>query len=309
MTLQAQHQDQPAAGDPQGGDRPAGTTPPSGLRDVGAAPPRPPPAAPPAGASPPAGAPAAPPRPTTSSLPPEALSARLARERRAALRELGIEDPVAFKKQREAEQAELARLKEQEEAGKRAQMSELQRIQADLEAERAARQAADAKVRELEEIRVAHEQEQVVRSNALRYVDPEMYDYARVDFQRHVRELERRDPKKLAAMGEDEIDRFFKDLVKKKPRLAPTPPAGSPPAGAPPKVETKQPLARPGTPPRAARPTPPASRVGAPPPRQPPAPAAPPSPTNGKTIKPGMPNSMSKQELDAELRRQGRRPW
>lgn len=312
MSIQQQTIDPPEGGG-QSADQPGqqGAPPPAGLREIA-----PPPGAQHSGSpyrqpgaiDPPK------PRPLASGLPGETLAARLDRERRKILRDLDIDDPAKFKAQREAERAELARLKEQEEAGKRAQMSELQRVQADLDAERKAREAAEAKARDLEEVAIAHEQEAAVRGAALRHVDPEMYDYARTDFQRHIRELERRDPKKLAAMSEDDIEKFFKDLVKKKPRLAPLPAAEQ-------TAEAKKPAAsaRPGTPPpAAARPAPRASTLarrpaaGSPPLRQPPAPPAKPANpggSNGKTVKPGLPNSMSSEELKAHLRQQGRRPW
>jgi hypothetical protein len=250
----------------------------------------------------------------TADLPPEALKARLeqtrktasAEARAAVLRELGIEDPAAFKKAQIDKEAELRKYKEAEEKRRRNAMTEADRLKVDLENERKKKLELESKLEALEAQQVSHEQEIVVREAAVEYVDPEMYDFAKSKFSSHVKALmqEEGGAEKVAAYSVRDVSRFFRELVRKYPKLAKADPEDAKPEA---KVEVKMPVV-PSRPP-IRRPL----TNGAPPPRLAPKPPAPVQSAgtnaNGKTFKPGQKNSMSRQELSAELKKRGLKSW
>ena len=235
-----------------------------------------------------------------SDLPEGALLQRLtatreaaAREARAAaFKELGIADPAEFKKTYEAQQAKLKLLEEEEEKRKREAMTREEQLAADLAKEKAAREAAEMRARELEESTVTAQQEVVVERVSRKYIDPEMYGYARADFIAHVNELAKTNPKALEEMDERAVDRFFRDLAKRKPKLAAEARDDKRPA-----VPTVRKPITSGPAPRQAPPPPVVKTrtpdVGA----------------QGKTVRPGQPNSMTKQELRAHLASKGMKGW
>lgn len=283
----------------------------------------PPGAAPPAGATGTTGAPAAAGaegsggepgrRVLVTDLPEGALLERINSARDAAarkareetLRELGIADPAAFKTENEARAKKLAELEAAEEKRKRESMTREQQLAADLEAEKKRATLLETEMRELRETSVSSSQEQVVERASRKHIDPEMYAYARIEFINHVNELAKTNPKELEALDERATEKFFRELAKRKPRLAldttPAPkdkdaPAGKPPVAAPPaRPVVRQPLS-----------TGPAPRVGAPPPVPK---TGKPDVVNGKTPRPGQPNSMSRQELKQHLAAQGLKGW
>lgn len=243
-------------------------------------------------------APAAGRRPMTSDLPAEALADRLARERKAererTLKELGIEDPDKHKAERE----ELARLRTEREKAERAKLSREQALQADLARERQQREAIEAQLREVQTSRVYERQESSIQSIAGRHVASNRYRYARADFIEYVGTL----PKsQVAKLTERDIDRWFAKFAKDNPDFAATKPepAAAAPAPEPAKPEpVKRPVNAAATKPAAAKPAPP------------PAPATPdPSTIDGKTFRPGQPNSMTKQEARQAMKRLGYRGW
>lgn len=233
----------------------------------------------------------------------DTLKARLEQQKRATLRELGIDDPERWKAEQAAKDKRLAEFQQREEEAKRASMTELDRLRADLDAEKAARLAAESKAQEAEEARVAQERDVVVREVASRHIDPEFYELAALELRRYCQELARTAPKKLERMTDADIDAFFADLAKRRPRLAPAPAEGTDP-----KNGTSRAVAarRPAILPPRTRP------AGGAPIRQPPAAQAKQGPAGipaGKTLRPGLPNSMTKAEVDAYLRASGRRPY
>jgi hypothetical protein len=230
------------------------------------------------------------PRVKVSDLPDEALQPRLQAERQQLLKELGIEDPKKFVSEREQREQELARFRKEEEKRKRAAMSEQQKLQADLDAVRKERDELAQRFEQLEQERISDQQEAVVQRTAQKHVDPEMYAYARYEFVQHVQKLASEDPKALDELDEKAVDKFFRELVKQRPKFALA--AGEAPK---PPEPVKKPITT-GPGPKAA---PPAPAKGAP--------AG--TSTDGKTFRPGQPNSMSKQEVREALRKQGLRGW
>lgn len=175
------------------------------------------------------------PRTTVDQLPPAALAARLraAKEqaRREALAELGIEDPAKFKTDREEKEKKLAEYERAQDEQKRASMTEVDRLKADLTAK-------DARIAELEsQLRSAHSEAQSTRFDVVvqrtigDHVDPSMQDFAADALRRHLKTLPKDQLKKF---GEEETRAFFAKLVKDKPRLgreaaAPAAPKAPPP--------------------------------------------------------------------------------
>ena len=244
-------------------------------------------------------APAAGRRPMTSDLPAEALAERLARERKAerdrVLKELGIEDPEKHKAERE----ELSKLRTEREKAERAKLSREQALQADLAKERQQREAIEAQLREVQTSRVYDRQEASIQSIAGRHITPARYRYARADFIEYVGSL----PKaQVAKLTEREIDRWFAKFAKDNPDFALTKPEPAAPAAPAPEPARPEPVKRPVN---AA-----ATKSAAAKPAPPPAPATPdPSTIDGKTFRPGQPNSMTKQEVRQAMKRLGYRGW
>lgn len=308
-------------------ETPAGGTPPANppTRFAGsatgaplAAPAADPPAPKPDDQQPPRPAVPSRPRVSVDDLPEDALLKRLDTAKRqggeeavnALLKELGLESVDALK----ATAAEAKKLRDAEDARKRAQMTETDRLKSDLTKRDEELARARAKIAELEEGHAASETEVVVSRIAAKYVDPEMYLYAAHEFRQHVRELERQKIDLDETVDEAYVDKFFRGLVKRKPKLAAAPAAPAskpedppkPPAGAAPPKPAPKPAPRP-VPAPARRPL---SFGGPPRGAAPPAPPAPPGTSiNGKDVRPGRANSMNKAELREHLKGKGMKSW
>jgi hypothetical protein len=273
---------------------PPGATPPA-VRDAGG----PPPAAPPAPAAPVLGR-------GGTALPPESVAQRVDRERRKLLREeYGTDDAARVEQiraQRKADAARLQGLAEAEDARKREAMTAQQRLEADLAKERERAVTLETRLKTLEEERVMERQSSQLHDLASKHVDPSLVDWALIRFQRYVQSAPVDQIKRLTPRA---IERWFEKFVSENPKAkreaaAPTPaptPDQAPAkvAPAPEKPPRRVPLA-----------TSTAARGGAPTPR---APAAQAGAVAGKTIKPGLPNSMTKAEVNAYLATKGMRPY
>lgn len=266
-------------------------------------------------AAPPAAPVAAPPpadepkRTMTSTMPAEVLAVRLeeerAKERKRLLAEFGVEDPQAFKAQREKERQELEAHRKREEAAKRARMSEVEKAKADLEAERKLREQLQRDIEQEREGRASDQQEIVVRGKMGKYIAPDHVDYVAFRFAKHVTDLGKTNPAEVDTIDEAYLEKWFKEFAKKHPAFAlqgqgaPTAPvravAGTRPTnGTAPRTATVTPLQRPmGTTVQPRRPAPvtPATQLA-----------------TAKTPRPGQPNSMNKQELAEHMRKQGLKP-
>jgi hypothetical protein len=246
----------------------------------------------------------------------EGLRSKLRRTEEAARRkllsDLGVDDPNTFKTRIEQERAELARLKKAEEDAKRSQMTEVERYRADLEAARAETAKRDARIAELEETIYAGQGDAMARAAAAPHVDPEFADYALVLLKRSLHGMS--DEQIAEATTEGAMRRFFRRLVAERPKLAraaepeaPTNPPRSVAAAAP-RRPAQQPVPkRQVAPPSALR-----RAAGAPAQRPAPSPAkqdARGGELNGKTVKPGQPNSMTKAELGHYLAQTGRKMY
>jgi len=270
-----------AAGTPAAQPAPTGAVGSSTGEPIGA--PTPPVAAPasPAGAqtAPAGGEPTKPPPkgPTRVTLTTAELNERMRRANAAKLKELfGTDDVEAIK----AARAKADELERKAEEAERARMTAEQRLQHDLAKARANEARYRVQLSQVQQRQVMREQTDVVVGIASKFVHPEAINEAKVAFALHIDSL---DPKVVARMGPANISNWFKQYVTKKPFMAR--PADAP-AAPPARTVTRQPAGSPTPPPRPARP-------------------AGPSTTEGKTFRPGQPNSMTAQEAREERRRLG----
>lgn len=226
------------------------------------------------------------------------------RTRAALLAELGIQDPKAFKTQREREAEELRAFKEAEEQRKREAMSEQERLATDLERERERVAALESELTELRETKIADEQRAKLEAAASKFINPKFLRYAvRTDFRTYVQELAKTDRKALKALDDRAVERWFREWAKDNPEMAlkaaeappaPAPETPSKPAAPSGKPTERKVIKRPittGPSPRAVVPTP--------------APGTGNGTATQKTFRPGQPNSMSKREAREEAAKLG----
>ena len=233
------------------------------------------------------------------AMPDEALRARLERarkqERENILKSIGVDSPEKVK----ADLEELKHLREESEKSNREKMTREQQLQSDLEKERTRYAELEAKFKEESTSRVYEKQDAKINDIASKYIATTgiKLKSARREFAEYVESL----PKSaVARMGEKDIEKWFAKFAKENPEFAK--PSDEPAPEAP--------KAAPKTPPAPVR-----KPAGASTPvkKSQPAPASPsqdPSMSpQGKTLRPGQANSMSKAELKAELQRRGIRSW
>jgi len=290
-----------------------------------------PPGAPPIAAPPPAApvitppaAPPAPPPPARAAQDDDDLEQRASdirlRERRKALKEQwGTSDPDEIEKikarraeddaARAREQEELKQLRADRDERERSKMTEVERLQTDLN-------TANGRIKELEGQLSAAKQEALserqngaVKQAAVRHRIKAKAAVMRVvlaEFGAYYLSLPALEKRRFAdpTVAERQLDRWMRTFAKENPEMceaAPKPavegdppPPAAPAAGPPPaKPAVRRPL---GAPP-APRQNPQA--------RTPPGVRPPGVDENGKTVKPGLPNSMNRSELEAYKRKQG----
>lgn len=231
----------------------------------------------PAAAAPPAAAPpAAPAGKRVHTLDDAALNDRLARARRQALIDVHGTDDV------EAIRAKLARteaLEKEADERKRAQMSEVERLQHDLARERQRAVAASTEARDLRERQEIREQQTVIESIASRHVAPRYVGMASRELREHLRAL---DPKVVDGWTDREIAKWFQTFATKQPEIA---------ASAAARARQRTPVgANTQTPRPATSQSTPTSSAGT---------------NGGKTFRPGQPNSMTRAEAREAARKQG----
>lgn len=165
-------------------------------------------------------------------------------ERKRLLEELGIDDPAKAR----AALAEHAQLKQQSEERRRAEMSEVERYKADLEAARA--EAAQAR----EEASQARSQvdyekrDSLIRQTAGKYVDDRFVRTARVEFKAYVESLS---PSQQSKLTDQQMEIWMRKFARENPDFARK--AGDTAKPSPTPVE-KKPLTNGATPRRTTRP-------------------------------------------------------
>lgn len=149
------------------------------------------------------------------AMPVKAFESRLRRASKKSLEEaFGTSDITAIKKQ-------LARAKELEakqEEATRAQMSELERIKADLKSRDEKLQETTSQLEQLRAEREFERTDSVVMSTAAKYVDPQYADVAAIKFGQYVRdELTEKEAKRLTTK---DVAAWFDEYAKEHPALA-----------------------------------------------------------------------------------------
>lgn len=262
-----------------------------------------PPVTPPASATPPA-----PPSPEKvegaggNTLEGKALTERLERERKKALKdEYGTDDPTEIqriKEQRKANDDELAKLRRREEARKRSLLTEEQRRVQDLAQKDKRIQELESQLTTFKQGQLVEQQDKIITTTAAKYVKPEFLKYAQRDLAEHIEKLAKDDPAALKKFTPAKLDSWLKKYAEDNTVFA-LPPAPDPNAP----TEVKPPPA-PAAPPRQRTIT-----TANPPPK------AKPAPTTGagsteKTPIPGRPNSMNAKELNEYYKSKGmRKPY
>lgn len=232
----------------------------------------------------------------------EAISERVARERRKVLKEIyGTDDETQIAKIKEQQASdtqarkqadeELAKFRKAEEERKRAEMTELQRAKADSDAKDQELQQVRQQLEELRTGQVVTQTDTEVRSEILEFADEQYVDLVRPALARHYLSLAPEDQKDF---DERARKRWVQKFVKDHPALAKKPPEpGTPPI----KHPRRAPVSTSRAEPSKGQPSP-ASSAG-------------PGSAGGKVVQPGKPNSMSKSELDQHYKetRGRRKPW
>ena len=232
-------------------------------------------------------------------IPPEAVSQRIERERRKLLRELTGKDVSSIEeakaeiskgKMSDADKRELERLKRLEETRKRARLTNEQRVTQDLQAKEAEIAELKEQIRKRDEQVLIEQQDKSIAELSTAYIEPSMFKYAKRDLAEHLNNLQESDPEKFAKFGKSQMERWFQTYAKSNPQFAK-------------KNEQAETKAKPTESAKVVRKVVTTSKNGnSPPPK---ANVETEGMYKGKTVKPGLPNSMNKAELREYARVKG----
>jgi len=214
-------------------------------------------------------------------MPFRAFKSRLARAPKKTLKEIfGTDDREAIL----AQKAEFEKMVSEKEKTRRAQLDELEREREDRKKaeERATKLERQLAKRDRDEQAAAAARE--LTDSATKVISSSYAEYALADFKKHINT---KSDEEIDAMSQDDIDKFFTDWVEKRPETK---------RGGAPKSEEKKPVQKV------------AISNGAPPGNRPSPPKSGEDALNGKTPRPGQPNSMNAAEL-AEYKRRTGRSW
>jgi phosphatidylserine/phosphatidylglycerophosphate/cardiolipin synthase-like enzyme len=202
-------------------------------------------------------------------------------ERKKLIEAFGTDDPNEIRKIK----SELEEMRKEREERERAKMSEVERLNADLEKARKEADAWRTKARAADEQRAFEKQDSIIRKIASRYVGDDYVDDVAFLYARQV--LTKVSPRDAAKMTDKDVEKWFASYAKSKPAFARVQPSAAPaPAPAPKPEPERRPLTTGARP--VQRPMPNTTNAAA-----------------AKTAKPGMPNTMSKAEWEAEKRKRG----
>lgn len=245
-----------------------------------------------------------------SPVPEEAISDVKRKEREAERKrllkaEFGTDDPAEVEKlrvKRQADAEELTRLREESEARKRSEMTEIDQLKADLQKATTKIAELTAQLEDQKTQTLAQKQNAEVRALVASHKFKEKFvPFVNDQMAQHYAKLTKTEQGKF---GRAAINAWLAKYAKENQELveAPTgaPPAEltAPPAAAAPAAAPKPPVRTPAT--NGKQPVPP--KVAA-------APAAP-DPLAGLTPRPGLPNSMNDKQLKEYMNRQGmKKSW
>lgn len=244
----------------------------------------------------------------TAQIPDEALNARLERNRRQTedkyLKMLGVKSEAEAK-------VKLDSLKNAEQEGEKrrlAELSEVERYKAELTTAQQRIAQLESQLAERDQEREHEQHEQVIVRVAGESIKPNALRLYKLDLAQHVKKLGQTNPELAEKFGERGIRRFTDKWLKENPEFAKASvdatPAGTGNTQAKPPTPGARPApAQPGLVRRPVTTGAPVRKVGAPPVNGQPSGAN--GMLNGKTIKPGRPNSMTPQEVREYARQHG----
>lgn len=192
--------------------------------------------------------------------------------------------------------ANYERLKRAEEARKRARQTQEERTNSELKKKDEELAALRQQLKERDERALVERQDASINEAAGQYVDTAYLNYARRDFAEAMVKLSKEDPEQFKKYGQKQVQRWFEKWAKEHPALAKAAESqeSQKPTGEQP--QERKVVQRPITTTKSAARPPASSSVDAP------------GMYKGKTVKPGLPNSMNKQELAEYMRSQGLKP-
>lgn len=208
----------------------------------------------------------------------------------------GTDDPAEVERIRAEQQQRLDQQQQMvvaEEERKRAQMSEVERLNADVARLTEENTQLKAKLQRVEGDKVAAQQDATIKGIAVNFIQPKWIKYAMNEFRDYVISLTLVEQKKV---DERRTSKWFGDFAKREPLVALEAPKPAAPLAPPPEAP---PALAPGAPSAPIVRRPPLAAGARPPGLQPKPNAAPPNsdPFAGYTPLPGKPNSMSKDML------------
>lgn len=149
------------------------------------------------------------------NIPVKAFESRLRRASKRALEEaFGTTDVASIKKKL----ARAAELESKQEEATRAQMSELERLRADLKAKDEKLTEASTQLETIRSEREFERTDSVVMTTATKYVDPKYAGVAAIQFGQYVRD--ELDDKEAKAMTTKDMAAWFEEYAKENPALA-----------------------------------------------------------------------------------------
>lgn len=236
----------------------------------------------------------------------EAISDRVDRERKKLLRKyFGTDDETEAEKQLASmkepgkklspdELKEFERLRRLEESRARARMTQEQRYQNEMKGKDDRIAELETEIKTMRTDAAVNEQDTKIVEAASKHIESKYLKYARRDLADELNEMKVKRPEQFKKFGDAQLNRWFEKYSKENPQFAKV----AEDLGDP---EKKPAVASTGTPPTrrvVKTPSPPAS--------PPAAEKDGPGVFNGKTVTPGKQNSMSKAELRAHMKAQGR---
>ena len=245
----------------------------------------------------------------TAQIPDEALKVRLDRARvqgqESFLKELGVKTP-------EEAREKLKALKSAEQEGEKrrlAELSEVERYKAELNTAQQRIAQLESQLAERDQEREHEQHEQVIVRVAGELIKPNALRLYKLDLAQHVKKLAVTNPQLAESFNERGIRRFTDKWLKENPEFAKASVDAAAQAGTgnalakPPATGARPALAQPGLVRRPVSTGAPVRKVGAPPVNGQAGGAN--GLLNGKTVKPGRPNSMTAAEVREYARLHG----
>lgn len=195
-----------------------------------------------------------------------AMNSARAEERKRLKEIFGTDDPAEIKKIQE----EHSKLKAETEKQRRERMNREQQLEEDLKRERQSKADLEQRIQKMERQSAYQQQDSAIKQIASKHIASDYLDDVSFIYARNV--LAKMTQEEADAVDEKAISKWFADYAKKRPAFARDQAAGKPPPKRAPITTGKPPV---------GKPKPNGGQAS----------------FQGKTPRPGQPNSMSKEEL------------